>query len=109
MPSLDITIHNRPYNVQCGEGEELRLKRLASYVDARVRELAGAHGQLGDARLLVLTSLLIADELDDALSEIKRLQAGGAKAAAGDDDGTAAMIDRLAERLEQLAAAVETT
>jgi hypothetical protein len=56
----------------------------------------------------VLTSLLIADELDDALSEIKRLQAGGAKAAAADDDGTAALIERLAIRLEQLATAVET-
>ncbi len=108
MPTLDITIHNRPFNVQCGEGEELRLKRLASYVDARVREQAAAHGQIGDARLLVLTSLLIADELDDALSEIKRLQAGGSRAAASDDSGTAAMIERLAERLEQLAAAVET-
>ena len=63
----------------------------------------------GQDQLPSLTSLLIADELDDALSEIKRLQAGGAKAAASDDDGTAAMIDRLAERLEQLAAAVETT
>lgn len=108
MPTLDITIHNRPYGVQCGEGEELRLKRLASYVDARVREQAAAHGQIGDARLLVLTSLLIADELDDALAEIKRLQAGAGSASAGDDNGTAAMIDRMAERLEQLAAAVET-
>ena len=108
MPTLDITIHNRPYNVQCGEGEELRLKRLASYVDARVREQADAHGQIGDPRLLVLTSLLIADELDDALSEIKRLQADGAKASGGDDTATAALIERLAERLEQLAAAVET-
>ena len=109
MPTLDITIHNRPYSVQCGEGEELRLKRLASYVDARVREQAAAHGQIGDPRLLVLTSLLIADELDDALSEIKRLQTVGATVAVSDDSGTAGMIERLAERLEQLAAAVETT
>ena len=108
MPTLDITIHNRPYSVQCGEGEELRLKRLASYVDARVKEQAGNLGQIGDARLLVLTSLLIADELDDALTEIKRLQAGMSKAEAADDNGTAALIDRLAQRLEQLAAAVET-
>ena len=108
MPKLDITIHNRPYSVQCGEGEELRLKRLASYVDARVREQAAAHGQIGDPRLLVLTSLLIADELDDALAEIKRLQADGAKAVAGDDTATAALIERFAERLEQLAVAVET-
>lgn len=108
MPTLDITIHNRPYSVQCGEGEELRVKRLASYVDARVKEQAAALGQIGDARLLVLTCLLIADELDDALSEIKRLQASASKAEAADENGTAAMIDRLAQRLEQLAAAVET-
>ena len=109
MPILDIIVHNRPYSVQCGEGQELRVKRLASYVDARVKEQAAAVGQIGDARLLVLTSLLIADELDDALSEIKRLQAGMSKASAADDNGTAALIDRLAQRLEQLAAVVETT
>ncbi|MCB2010789.1 MAG: cell division protein ZapA, partial [Geminicoccaceae bacterium] len=36
MPMLEIAINSRPYNVQCGEGEEVRLKRLAQYVDARV-------------------------------------------------------------------------
>ena len=109
MPGLEILIHGRTYGVQCGEGEELRLKRLAAYVDARVREQAAAHGRIGDARLLVLTSLLIADELDDALSEIKRLQGGVSRAEAADDGATAALIERLADRLEQLAAAVETT
>lgn len=107
MPTVDISINGRPYSVQCGEGEEVRLKRLAQYVDARVRESAQAHGQLGDARLLVLTGLLIADELDDALAEIKRLQ--GRDPA---DIGTfelehARTLDRIAERLEQLAANLE--
>ena len=107
MPTVDISINARHYSLQCGQGEEVRLKRLAQYVDSRVREAAQEHGQLGDARLLVLTSLLISDELDDALAEIKRLQ--GRDPA---DIGTfelehARVLDRIAERLEQLAANIE--
>lgn len=110
MPTVDIVINGRNYGVGCGEGEELRLKRLAQYVDARVREQSEVAGPLGDARLLVLTSLLIADELDDALSEIKRLQAQNRSSSppAAEDD-TAETVDRIAERLERLAADIEST
>ena len=110
MPTVDIVINGRNYGVSCGDGEELRLKRLAQYVDARVREQVEAAGPLGDTRLLVLTSLLIADELDDALSEIKRLQAGNrSRAPAPQDHDAAETVDRIAERLERLAADMEST
>jgi len=109
MPMVDITINGRSYAVQCGEGEELRLRRLAQYVDSRVREQAAQAGQIGDARLLVLTSILIADELDDALAEIKRLQGDMEQARAHAESESAAAVDRVAERLEQLAAALEKT
>lgn len=107
MPTVDITINNRPYSVQCGQGEEVRLKRLAQYVDSRVREAAIEHGQLGDARLLVLTSLLIADELDDALAEIKRLQGRDPADVGTFELDHARALDRIAERIEQLAATLE--
>ncbi len=109
MPTVDITINGRTFTVQCGDNEELRVKRLAHYVDARVREQAAQYGQLGDARLLVLTSLLIADELDDALGEIKRLHAGLDEIKAGTDEEAARAIDRVAARLEQLASGIEKT
>ncbi|MCB1835804.1 MAG: cell division protein ZapA [Geminicoccaceae bacterium] len=109
MPMLEIAINSRPYNVQCGEGEEVRLKRLAQYVDARVRELSGAQGQIGDAKLLVLASLLIADELDDALAEIKRLHGRDPAESEAIEVEQSRAIERIAERLEQLAVTLETS
>jgi cell division protein ZapA len=108
MPTLEVSINGRKHQLQCADGEEPRLRRLASYVDARLGELVQQHGQVGDARLLVLVSLLMADELSDAYDEVKRLKGRV-------DDGTregerkaAEAIDRLASRLEQLAAALQT-
>ncbi|MCB1972203.1 MAG: cell division protein ZapA [Geminicoccaceae bacterium] len=109
MPMLEVSINGRPYNVQCGEGEEVRLKRLAQYVDARVRELSGGQGQIGDAKLLVLASLLIADELDDALAEIKRLHGRDPVDNEAVELEQSRAIERIAERLEQLAVTLETT
>lgn len=107
MPTLDVTINGRRHTVQCGEGEEGRLRRLAAYVDGRVRELAQQYGQIGDTRLLVLAALLIADELDDAYAEIKRLRQAASEQARESEARAAEMVERLAERLERLAAELE--
>lgn len=106
MPTLDVTINGRRHQLSCAEGEEPRLRRLAGYVDGRVAELAKQHGQVGDARLLVLTSLLIADELADAYDEIKRLRAASAEGARQGERQAVEAMDRVAARLEQLAAAL---
>ncbi|MCB2054984.1 MAG: cell division protein ZapA [Geminicoccaceae bacterium] len=106
---LDISINGKRHSVQCGDGEEVRLKRLAQYVDARLRELAAQHGPLGDARLLVLASLLIADELDDALAEIKRLHGRDPAELEAFELDHARAIERIAERIEQLAEGLEST
>ena len=75
MSMVDITFNGRKHQVQCGDGEEPRLRRLAAYVDSCASKLLQQHGQLPDAKVLLLTSLLVADELSDAYEEIKRLKA----------------------------------
>ena len=83
MATVDVTVNGRHHIVQCGEGEEVRVRRLASYIDKRVADLAKGQAQGGDTRLLLMASLLIADELSDALDEIKRLQTRRRSAGAG--------------------------
>jgi cell division protein ZapA len=63
MPELTVEINGREYQVACDDGQEEHLTKLARYVDTKMGELVGAVGQIGDARLLVMTGLLIADEL----------------------------------------------
>jgi cell division protein ZapA len=108
MPTIDVLINGRRHQLSCAEGEETRLRRLATYVDGRLNELAQQHGQVGDARLLVLASLLIADELSDAYDEIKRLKMALNDGARQNERQAAEAMDRVADRLEQLAAALQT-
>jgi cell division protein ZapA len=106
MPTLEVTVNGRRHQLSCAEGEEPRLRRLAAYVDGRVAELAKQHGQVGDARLLVLASLLIADELADAYDEVKRLRAAAADNARQGERQAIEAMEHVAARLEQLAAAL---
>lgn len=108
MGMLDIQVNGRRHQVQCGDGEEPRLRRLAAYVDSCAAKLSQQHGQLSDAKALLLTSLLVADELSDAYDEIKRLRAQVAEQGKRAEAEAAQALDRVAQRLEQLAAALET-
>ena len=103
MGLVDVTVNGRAHTVQCDNGQETRLKRLAQYVDGRVRELAGANGQLGDLRLLVLTSLIISDELSDAYDEIKRLRTSLADTSKSGEQKLSDELQRVAEQIERLA------
>jgi cell division protein ZapA len=105
MGMVDVTVNGRTHTVQCDDGQETRLKRLAQYVDGRVRELGGTNGQIGDLRLLVLTSLIIADELSDAYDEIKRLRSSLADTTKIGEQKLAEELQRVAEQIERLAAA----
>jgi cell division protein ZapA len=107
MPELTVTINGREYQVACDDGQEDHLSKLARYIDAKMGELVGAVGQIGDARLLVMTSLLIADELSDAYRQLESYDAES-----GDDGGAshAAMTSALeacAQRIENIAARIE--
>ena len=107
MSMVEITVGGRRHQVQCGDGEEPRLRRIATYIDSCVSKLVQQHGQLPEAKVLLLTSLLIADELSDAYEEIKRLKARAGEQERRAEDEAAQALDRVASRLEQLAAALE--
>ena len=108
MSMVEITFNGRKHQVQCGDGEEPRLRRLASYVDGCATKLAQQHGTLPDAKALLLTSLLIADELSDAYEEIKRLKAEVTAQERRAEEEAAQTLDRVTARLDQLAATLET-
>jgi cell division protein ZapA len=63
-------VNGRAYTVACDDGEEDHLKELAGIVDEKVRELLSSVGQVGDQRLLLMASLLMADELHEAVTRL---------------------------------------
>ncbi len=107
MPELTVEINGRDYQVACDDGQEEHLTKLARYVDKKMGELVSSVGQIGDARLLVMTSLLIADELSDAYQQ---LEAFDAEAGGDGQESHAAMTSALeacAQRIESIAARFE--
>ncbi len=109
MSQVVVTINERNYQIACDDGQEAHLTRLAAYIDKRVGELVAAVGQVGDARLLVMTSLLIADELSDAYSDRDALKdsSGGAAARLEAEELVGAGIEAIAQRIEDVAARLE--
>ena len=80
MAEVAVTINGRDYKVRCADGEEERLTRLAAFVDEQFADLFDTVGDVGDLRLMVMTSLMIADKVFDASAEIDRLRAQVAQA-----------------------------
>jgi cell division protein ZapA len=102
MAQVSVTINGRSYPVACNDGEEQRIGELARYVDGKVKLFARDLGQIGEARLLLLAALVLADELADA-------QAGSdATAANGAAGKLVTEVETLAQRIEAIATRLET-
>ncbi|SMF32794.1 cell division protein ZapA [Tistlia consotensis] len=105
MGQVALKINGRSYEITCDDGQEEHLREVGAYFDSRVRELAGAVGQVGEGRLLVIAGLLVADELFDAKDRLERHGAREAEAAADEAaevlDGAASRIDTLARKLAE--------
>ena len=109
-----VKVNGRDFAITCADGQEPRLRRLAQFVDAKIGEFAKDLGQVGEARLILLSALAIADELSDANAALEqertRLRAADAQASEGGSaaKAVASGLDELAHRIESIAARIET-
>ena len=109
MGQVAITIRDRQYSIACDDGQEAHLARLGRYLDQRAEQLAeDSEAPVGDALLLVMIALVVADELTDTVAEVKSLRAASDKdAMAKADTEVARDLKGLAERIERIAANLE--
>ena len=109
MAEVTLTINDRTYTVGCDDGQEAHLTNLANHLDQMVRDLSSQVGQVGEARLLVMASLMVADELAESYNRIAELEQGASPAAAnGASEASAAQaLESCASRLEAIAARLE--
>lgn len=126
MGQINVQINGRSHAVACDDGQEEHLTELAQFVATQAEKLAGSLGQVPDSRLLLMTALVVADELGEALDradamekELEVLRSAkrplmSGQPAEGDGEGTTAqdtaqlieILDRAATRVEDIAARV---
>ena len=68
MPKIEVTINHHQYTLACGEGEQEHVMQLSAEVQMRAEEVA-LKMRANEATTLVMTALMLADELYDARQE----------------------------------------
>ncbi len=63
MPELDISIGGKVFQVACQPGEEHFLRAAAAMLDAEAAPLLAQASRMPDARLLLMTGLMLADRM----------------------------------------------
>ncbi len=106
MAQLTIKINGYAYTVGCDDGQEAHLMRMASEVESRIDSIKALGGQSGEGRLLVLASLLMADELHDMRTLLGNLQAEFARLPQAEAESVRRLA-RLADRAEEIAKGLE--
>ena len=113
MAQVTVLVNGRNYTLACEDGEEEHLTALANFIDSRVAELGRSIGQVGDARLMLMASLVVADELavahervEELEHEIEQLKQGNPApaAASNNEDAFAEAFESAAKRIEDIAA-----
>lgn len=66
MGKVSVEIGGRSYPLSCRDGDEPHLRELAADIAEKAERLTGQLGQMTEARLLLMASLMIADELHEA-------------------------------------------
>lgn len=110
MAEVAITLNGRTYRLECGDGEEEHLLALSEQVGDRLNKLQKQFGQIGDDRLLLMTALMIADELSEAhkkLADAESDQASADDLKKSEESQVADQISAAADRIEVLSAALD--
>ncbi len=109
MTHLAVTINGHDYKIACEDGQEDHLLKLSNVVEERVQELVSAVGQVGDARILVMACLVLADELHDIQADLSDLQSATGESGGEGEEKLASGIETLAQRVEAIASQLERT
>ena len=73
MADVEISINNRSYRISCKDGEEDRIRGLATLLNKQIIQLADKIGQLGEARMILLASLILLDKSDETEKESEKI------------------------------------
>ncbi len=71
MANVNIKFNNKDYLLSCDDGQEESLKELANHLDAKYTELKKNLGNIGENKLLLITSIKVIDDYFDLFKKTK--------------------------------------
>ena len=65
MANVSIKFNNKDYLLSCDDGQEESLKKLTKFLDKKYLELKDKLGNIGENKLLLITTIQLIDEYFD--------------------------------------------
>ena len=117
MANVNIKFNNKDYLLSCDDGQEESLKKLTKFLDKKYSELKEKLGNIGENKLLLITTIQLIDEyfdlkvkvsdqkkkLDEISSKFKEIRALAIEYKKDKDSE----IQKLNEELEQFKITIE--
>ena len=70
MANVNIKFNNKDYLLSCDDGQEESLKKLTKFLDKKYSELKDKLGNIGENKLLLITTIQLIDEYFDLKHKI---------------------------------------
>jgi cell division protein ZapA len=106
---VTLRINGYAYTIGCRDGEEQHLQAMAGEVERRIDTVKAVAGQSGEARMLVMASLMMADdifEMRNRVAQAEAMQATGPEVKP--DPRLARRLNKMAKRAEDIAEGLES-
>ena len=71
MANVNIKFNGKDYLLSCDDGQEENLKELASHLNKKFNELKSNLGNIGENKLLLISSIKVVDEYYDLMKKIE--------------------------------------
>ena len=70
MANVSIKFNNKDYLLSCDDGQEESLKKLTKFLDQKYSELKDKLGNIGENKLLLITTIQLIDEYFDLKQKV---------------------------------------
>ena len=107
MSDVTLKVAGRNYTVACADGDEDRVRLLAGMIAERLERIGATLNTPMEAHNLLIASLILADELDEANNAVARSVTAPAPPPVDTGPDLTIDLEELAQRLENAADALE--
>ena len=104
MAQVTLRINGYAYTIGCKDGEEGHLEAMGAEVSQRIEGVRLASGPSGEARMLVMAALLMADDIFELRAKLRTVEVS----APNPDPKLGRKLARMAKRAEEIAEGLET-